>query len=97
MTADVKVMTVRLPGDLADDLEMVARVDGVPVVEVIRAAVAAYIAARRADEAFRRRLRDRIEADEGILQRLAAGRLPAGTDGSVPPSGDEINAGGGRR
>lgn len=67
-----KVMTIRLSVDLADELEIVARVDGSPVSEVIRDAIASHIAARRADPEFQRRLRERIEADRNILRRLAA-------------------------
>ncbi len=69
----VKVMTIRLPAELAEELEIVARVDDRPIVEAIRVAIAEYTAARRADTAFRRRVRARIEADYQILQRFAEG------------------------
>lgn len=68
---ETKVTTIRQPADQADDLEFVARVDGVPVSEAIRDAISAHIEARRADPAFQARLRERMDADRNILQRLA--------------------------
>lgn len=68
---ETKVTTIRQPADQADDLEFVARVDGVPVSEAIRDAIAAHIEARRADPAFQKRLRERMDADRSILKRLA--------------------------
>lgn len=66
-----KVTTIRQPAFQADELEFIARVDGVPVSEAIRAAIADHIQARRADPAFQQRLRERIDADRNILKRLA--------------------------
>jgi len=68
---DMKVTTIRQPADQADELEFVARVDGVPVSEAIREAIAAHIKARRDDPAFQNRLRERVDADRHILKRLA--------------------------
>ena len=66
-----KVTTIRQPADQADELEFVARVDGVPVSEAIREAITAHIQARRDDPAFQHRLRERMESDRNILKRLA--------------------------
>ena len=66
-----KVTTIRQPADQADDLEFVARVDGVPASEVVRDAIAAHLAARRADPEFQARLKERMAADRQILKRLA--------------------------
>lgn len=66
-----RVTTIRQPEDQADELEFVARVDGIPASELIRDAIADYLAARRADPEFQDRLRARIEADKEILARLA--------------------------
>ncbi len=66
-----RVTTIRQPEDQADELEFVARVDGIPASELIRDAIADYLAARRADPEFLDRLRARIEADKEILARLA--------------------------
>lgn len=68
---NTKATTIRLPEDLAEQLEVIARVDEMPVSEAIRTAIAAHINARRADPQFQQRLRDRLEADRRILQRLA--------------------------
>lgn len=68
---EMKVTTIRQPADQADELEFIARVDGVPVSEAIRAAIAEHIRARREDPAFQERLRQRIKADQNILKRLA--------------------------
>ncbi len=69
--ADTRVTTIRQPADQADEVEFVARVDGVPASELIRDAIAAHLAARRADPEFQARLRHRMEADRQILRRLA--------------------------
>lgn len=66
-----RVTTIRQPEDQAEDMEFVARVDGMPASELIRDAIATYLEARRADPEFQNRLRERIEADKEILARLA--------------------------
>lgn len=69
--ANEHVTTIRLPLDLYDALVLVARAERKAVSVVIREAIAAYVAERRADPDFQRRLRERIEADQKILERLA--------------------------
>lgn len=64
-------MTVRIPADQAAELEAVAEVDGVPVSEAIREAIAEHIEARRRDEAFRARLKASLERNRKVLQKLA--------------------------
>lgn len=66
-----RVTTIRQSVDQAEDLEFVSRIDGVPASELIRDAIAEHIARRRADPDFQARLRQRIEADKQILDRLA--------------------------
>lgn len=66
-----KAMTVRIPADQAAELEAVAEVDGVPVSEAIREAIAEHIEARRRDEAFRARLKASLERNRKVLQKLA--------------------------
>lgn len=68
-----KAMTIRLPRELADDLELVAAVDDVPVAEAIRAAVTAHIETRRQCPHFQLILRGRIE-------RMRALELPDETE-----------------
>lgn len=53
---------MRLPDDQGRDLDLVSVVDGVPLAEVIRAAISDFIAIRRADPEFQARLRDHAAA-----------------------------------
>ena len=66
-----KSMTLRLTEDQAESLDAVARVEGVPVAEVVRTAIEAHISARRQDVAFQQRLRASIERHREILEKLA--------------------------
>lgn len=68
---NTKVTTVRLPKELADELDAVARVDCLPVSELIRAAVYRFIADRRSESDFKERLMERLEEDRRTLERLA--------------------------
>jgi hypothetical protein len=68
---ETRVTTIRQPAQQADEVDLAARVDGVPASEFIREAIAAHLAARRADPQFQARLRERLEADRQILRRLA--------------------------
>lgn len=69
--ADTKVTTIRQDQDQAAALDAVARIDGVPVSEVIRQAIAGHIESRRNDPEFQERLRRRLEEDREILEKLA--------------------------
>ena len=69
--ADTKVTTIRQDQDQAAALDAVARIDGVPVSEVIRQAIALHIESRRNDPEFQERLRRRLEEDREILEKLA--------------------------
>jgi len=62
-----KAMTIRLSAEQAEQLETVATVDDQPVSEVIRAAVAEHIEARRRDPSFRDSLKDRLARAEALL------------------------------
>jgi len=66
-----KVISVRMPDELAAQVEAMARAEGVSVSEAMRAAAYRYIASRRADQDFKERLRKRLEEDAEILKRLA--------------------------
>lgn len=65
-----KRFTVRLDDDQAAELEAAAKVDGVPVAEEIRQAISTRIEQRRNDEQSRARLRQSIEDNLKILDRL---------------------------
>lgn len=62
-----RAMTLRLDEPLADDLDMVAAVDGQPVSEIIRAAVADHVRARQADPKFQAGLRRYITRARRML------------------------------
>ncbi len=64
---ETKVMSLRLSKELAAELANVARIEEVTISEAIRAAIYRYIATRRTDEDFKKRL----EEDREILERLA--------------------------
>ena len=66
-----KNMTLRLSGDQAEELEAVARADGISVSDAVREAITEHIARRRGNEEFRERLRAVMERDREILERLA--------------------------
>ena len=65
--SEYKVLTVRLPTTQAEELSTVAAVDGYPVSEVIRMAIADHIEGRKKDDAFQDSLRDRIGRAERLL------------------------------
>ena len=62
-----KAMTIRLTTNQAEDLNTVAAVDGVPISQVIRTAIAGHIEERKRDEAFQDGLRQRIEKTQRML------------------------------
>jgi predicted transcriptional regulator len=66
-----KQTSVRLPDDLADDAEAVARVRGDSVNQLIIDALAAEIERVRSDEDFTARAKKLLERDREILDRLA--------------------------
>jgi hypothetical protein len=66
-----KVMSLRLSEDLAAEMASICRVDEVTISEGIRAAIYRHIAARRADKRFQERLREQLEKDREVLERLA--------------------------
>jgi metal-responsive CopG/Arc/MetJ family transcriptional regulator len=66
-----KVLSVRMPPELAAQIDAMARAEGVSTSEAMRAAAYRYIATRRADQDFKERLRKRLEEDAEILKRLA--------------------------
>lgn len=66
-----KQTTVRLPDDLADDAEAVARVRGSSVNQLIIDSLSAEIERVRADTDFTARAKQLLERDREILDRLA--------------------------
>lgn len=66
-----KQTTVRLPQELADQAEAVARVRGTSVNALIVESLAAEVDRVRADKAFTKRARELLERDKELLDRLA--------------------------
>lgn len=66
-----KATTVRLPEDLADTAELVARARGVSVNQVILDALQVEVDRVRQDEEFMTLLHTLVERDKEILDRLA--------------------------
>jgi predicted transcriptional regulator len=64
-------MTLRLSDEQARELEAVARVDGTPVSETVRQAIADRIEARRQDQEFQTRLKRLMQENQAALERLA--------------------------
>lgn len=69
---NTRAMTIRLDDGLAEDLATVAAVDGQPVVEVVRQAIADRVTARKADPRFRSALREHIGKARRLLGEDAA-------------------------
>ena len=66
-----KQTTVRLPEELADDAEAVARINGTSVNALIVDALTAEIERVRRDEDFTNRAKQLLERDTELLKRLA--------------------------
>jgi predicted transcriptional regulator len=66
-----KQTTVRLPEELADQAEAVARVRGKSLNALIIDSLAAEVERVRADKDFTKRARQLLERDKELLERLA--------------------------
>lgn len=66
-----KNLTVRLDDDLAADTEALARAEGQSLNETVKLALREAVERRQNDPAFRRRVRQIIEEDRELLERLA--------------------------
>lgn len=66
-----KHLTVRLPDELAADAEAVARAEGTSLNETIKDALTEAVDRRRKDPQFKKRLREIVEQDRELLERLA--------------------------
>lgn len=63
----IKAITIRLSADQSEQLNTVAAIDGRPVSQVIRSAIAEHIEERKRDTAFQDMLRERIERTRLML------------------------------
>lgn len=66
-----KVMSLRLPNELAAEVKALARAEEVSISEAIRAAIYRHIATRRADKRFQEKLKKRLEEDLQTLEQLS--------------------------
>jgi hypothetical protein len=66
-----KAISVRISEEMGRELDVLARIEGVSISEAIRVAVHRYIATCGSNQAFKERLRRRLEEDREFLERLA--------------------------
>ena len=66
-----KATSLRLSPELAAELSAVARAQGLTISEVVREAVSDHIASVRSDDRFQARLREQMDKDRELLERLA--------------------------
>jgi len=66
-----KNLTVRLDDQLAADAEAIARAEGTSLNETVKTALKEAVERRRKDPKFKARLRQIIEEDRELLERLA--------------------------
>jgi hypothetical protein len=66
-----KNLTVRLDDQLAADAEALARAEGKSLNETIKLALNEAVDRRRRDPEFKKRVRQIIEQDRELLERLA--------------------------
>ena len=69
----MRAMTLRLSEDLAADVALVARADGVSVAQLVRTALAQYIADRLGDATLRDRIDDAHAAERRRLEAAKRG------------------------
>ena len=65
------IRSIRLAKELDEALRLVAHIEGVSVNSFVVEAITEKLRERRADPDFGARLRDRIAADQHILDQLA--------------------------
>lgn len=68
-----KNMMLRLDRELAERLQAVAEVEGRPMADVVREAIAALVEQRRKDRNFRKRLEESLARHQRLLDLLRDG------------------------
>lgn len=66
-----KNLTVRLDDELAADAEALARAEGKSLNETVKLALSEAVERRRRDPKFKKRVRQIIDQDRELLERLA--------------------------
>lgn len=67
----VKSMTLRLPREQAEELAMIATVEGRPMSDEICEALVEHVARRRSDPDFQARLKGVMQENRDALRRLS--------------------------
>lgn len=70
---DTKNMTLRLDESLAESVQAIAAVEETSISNVVRDALEAHVAARRADPDFQKQLKRNLERHAELLSLLADG------------------------
>jgi ribbon-helix-helix CopG family protein len=65
-----KVTTLRMPESMSDELAAVARTEGEPVSEIVRAAIENEMVTRRSHPTFQKRRKQMLEKDVKALKSL---------------------------
>ncbi len=68
---ETRVTTIRQDADQHAEVEAVAQVEGVPVSRIVRDAISEALQKRRNDPEFQARLKQHLEDNRRILERLA--------------------------
>lgn len=68
---ETETVSLSLPHDVVEDLEALAREEGITPSDLAQQAVESRLAERRRDREFRGRLTRILEEDREILRRLA--------------------------
>lgn len=68
---DQRVTTIRQEAEQHAELEAVAQVEGVPVSQIVREAIADALDKRRKDPEFQERLQRHLDENRRVLERLA--------------------------
>jgi predicted DNA-binding protein len=69
-TGASRAMTLRLPGELHERLAALAEVEGEPIAEVVRRAVADHVERRRRDPDFQAKLEATVRQHHRLLDLL---------------------------
>ena len=71
MSKTSKTMTLRLESDRAAEIEAIVRTDGVSISDAVRDAIDNHIEMRKNDKEFQDRLKQLVERERDVLDRLA--------------------------
>jgi len=67
----MKITTIRLDDDQAEQLEVIAQIEGCSVSEAVRMAVGDWVEAKRKNRPFRDRAEQLLQRRDDVLRHLA--------------------------